>query len=103
MNAKITRISAGIFFAAVAAAANADYRCDAPPSWVDRDACAAADQGPVALRRFVEQMNSLRINIQFADYVNESTAQKWDSTRRQAQLQENKQGDKQEVAAVQSK
>ena len=82
MNAKITRISAGIFFAAVAAAANADYRCDAPQTINDRQACEAAQKGPDALRRFVNRWDQQMANLLFADYVNSATEQRWEKMAR---------------------
>jgi hypothetical protein len=85
MTATITRISAALILAAgFSASAQAEYRCDDPPSWVDRNACQAASLSPTALRRFVETMNTLRINVQFYDYVNTETAKAWDAQRRQA-------------------
>lgn len=85
MTATTTRISAALILAAAfTASAQAEYRCDSPPSWVDRNACQAAGQGPTDLRRFVQTMNTLRINVLFYDYVNEETAKAWDVQRRQA-------------------
>jgi hypothetical protein len=50
---------------------------------MDRAACKAAEEGPTALRRFVERMNSIRINLQFSDYVDARTAEAWEAKRRQ--------------------
>ena len=92
MTASLTRISYAIVVAAAfTASAHAEYRCDPAPSWVDRDACRAAEQGPSELRRFVEKMNFLRINLQFEDYVDVKTAQNWDAKRRQM-AEQNKAG-----------
>lgn len=81
MNAKTVRIAAALLATGFAAAAHAEYRCDPAPSWVDRAACKAAEQGPNELRRFVEAMNSLRINIRFEHYVNPALARQWDQKR----------------------
>ncbi len=82
--ATTTRISAALLVtAAFTASANAEYRCDPAPNWTDRAACEAANQGPDALRRFVQTMNTLRINLQFTDYVDFKTAERWDAQRRQ--------------------
>jgi hypothetical protein len=68
----LTRLSAGfVFAAAFVASANAEYRCDPPPSVYDRLACEAAQQGPTALRRFVERWTSRMSNLYFYDYVDE--------------------------------
>jgi hypothetical protein len=84
MNRTAARLSAGLVLAAAcAASAQAEYRCDPAPSWVDRAACKAADQGPNELRRFVEAMDSIRINIRFEDYVSPQLASRWDSQRAQ--------------------
>ncbi len=84
MTASLTRISSALVVAAAFTAnAHAEYRCDPAPTWVDRYACKAAEQGPTELRRFVQNMSSLRINLQFADYVDMKTAQNWEEKRRQ--------------------
>ena len=100
MTATPTRIaSALVLAAAFTASAQAEYRCDNAPSWIDRSACQAADQGPDALRRFVQNMNSIRINIQFADYVNEQRADAWDAQRRKMAAQEQNVENAQKVAS----
>ncbi len=66
-----------VLAAAFAPGAQAEYRCDPAPSWVDREACKAAGENARELRRFVEKMNSIRVNIRFADYVNQATADSW--------------------------
>ena len=84
MTASLTRISYAIVVAAAfTASAHAEYRCNPAPSWVDRYACKAAEQGPTELRRFIYNMNLLRINAQFEDYVDMKTAQNWEAKRRQ--------------------
>lgn len=74
-----------VLVAAFASSAQAEYRCDPAPSWVDRAACKAASEGARELRRFVEAMNSIRINIRFDDYVNMATAQSWEQRARSAE------------------
>ena len=70
-----TGISTGLAIAAAfTAAAHAEYRCNPPQSWVDREACKAAAKSSDELRRFVQLMNSMRINIRFLDYVEDDTA-----------------------------
>ena len=82
MKNAITRLSAGfVFAAAFAASANAEYRCDPPPSVYDRLACEAAQQGPAALRRFVERWTSKMSNLYFADYVDDKTVQSWETKK----------------------
>jgi hypothetical protein len=66
-----------VLAAAVVPSAQAEYRCDPAPSWVDREACRAAAESARELRLFVEKMNSIRVNIRFADYVNQATADSW--------------------------
>lgn len=89
MNAKITRLSVGFVLATgIAAAAHAEYRCNPPPSVYDRLACEAAQQGPTALRRFVERWTSKMSNLQFSDYVDPKTARAWDAKQAQAESKE---------------
>ena len=52
----------------------AEYRCDHPQRFDDRRACEYAQQGPAALRRFIERTQSI-FGLDFYDYVRpESTA-----------------------------
>jgi hypothetical protein len=82
MKNALTRLSAGfVFAAAFVASANAEYRCDPPPSVYDRLACEAAQQGPTALRRFVERWTSRMSNLYFYDYVDEKTVQDWETKK----------------------
>ena len=75
MTAKTTRLTTALFVAAAfTASANAEYRCDPAPSWMDRAACEAADKSPDALRQFVQRMDRNRINLEFADYVDLKTS-----------------------------
>jgi hypothetical protein len=62
----------------VAGSAHARYLCDAPPSPRDARACAAAQQGPAELRRFIQRMQGVE-NLLFEDYVNEATQLAWDA------------------------
>ena len=78
----LTRLSAGfVFAAACVASANAEYRCDPPQTVYDRLACEAAQQGPTALRRFVERWTSQMSNLYFWDYVDERTVQSWETKK----------------------
>jgi len=55
--------------AAVAAApAFAAYKCDGPTGLVDSKGCAAAAQGPDALRRFIQRTQAMW-GTTFYDYV----------------------------------
>ena len=85
MNATIARHSSVLLFAgAFAAGAHAEYLCDPAPTPIDQRACAAAKQGPDALRRFVELWTSKMSNLYFPNYVDEKTAQSWDAKHARA-------------------
>jgi hypothetical protein len=100
MIATTSRISAALLVAAAfTASANAEYRCDPAPTAIDRAACQAAAKSPEALRRYVELMNFLRLNLQFSDYVDAKTAQRWDTQRGQMAEQKNAIEDAQKVAS----
>lgn len=91
MNTKmICLASAALLTTGFSVAAQAEYRCDPAPTWVDRAACEAAAQGPTELRRTVWAMNAIRINLRFEDYVNDATAQKWAQAEPQTQVAEKK-------------
>jgi hypothetical protein len=78
MTTTITRMTAvALVAAAFSAAAHAEYRCSPAKTWMDREACEAARQGPDELRRFVQRMESIRVNLNFYDYVDLKTAQAW--------------------------
>lgn len=78
MTTKTTCLTTAAFVAgAFAASANAEYRCDPAPSWMDRVACEAADKSPDALRQFAQRMDRNRVNLAFADYVDLKTVQRW--------------------------
>jgi len=84
MNAKITRLCVGlVLVTGIAAAAHAEYRCDPAPSVYDRLACEAAQQGPTALRRFVERWTSKMSNLYFYDYVDAKTERAWEAKQAQ--------------------
>lgn len=78
MSANAIRITAALSVTLLAAAAQAEYRCNPAPSPVDARACEAAQQGPEALRRFIQRMQPI-INLSFHDYVNEATLVAWEA------------------------
>jgi hypothetical protein len=81
MTATTTRISAVLVLAAAfSASANAEYRCASDPTGLDKRACAAAEQGPDALRRFVHRWDRQMSNLMFSDYVDANTAKAWEAT-----------------------
>ena len=82
MKNALTRLFAGfVFAAACVASANAEYRCDPPQTVNDRLACEAAQKGPTALRNFVERWTSKMSSLYFPDYVDEKTAQDWETKK----------------------
>lgn len=84
MNVPMLRLSAIVLTAAFAASAHAEYRCGSAPSSIDARACAAAEQGPDALRRFVQQWTSQMSNLSFYDYVDSNTERAWETMRKAA-------------------
>lgn len=82
MTAKSIRfaISAAVIACAVPWSAQAEYRCDPPPSRLDRNACKAAAEGPAALRQYVQRMRPFW-SMRFDDYVNEATVRSWEAAR----------------------
>lgn len=54
----------------------AEYRCDPPPSEIDRAACTKAAEGPEALRQYIQRMRSVA-TLYFYDYVNEERLTAW--------------------------
>ena len=84
MTAKMTRVSVAVLFAtAFTAAAHAEYRCDAAPSFMDQRACEAAEKSPDALRQYIQSMDRIRVNLEFSDYVNAATVRAWEEQSRQ--------------------
>lgn len=65
---------------------HAAYLCDEPPSAVDARACEAAEQGPDALRRFIERIRPVH-NLYFYDYVNEARLVAWQKSEDRARAQ----------------
>jgi hypothetical protein len=45
---------------------------------MDKRACEAAEKSPDALRRYVQSMDRIRVNLEFSDYVNAATAKAWE-------------------------
>jgi len=87
MDATTIRISSAALFTVllVATSARAEYRCDTPPTPIDRRACEAAKEGPHALRHFIERMRPIE-SLYFPDYVNEATELAWEQARERARL-----------------
>jgi hypothetical protein len=85
MTATTIRISAALVFAAAfTASANAEYRCATASIGLDKRACAAAEQGPDALRRFVYRWDRQMAGLQFSDYVDANTEKAWETKARMA-------------------
>jgi hypothetical protein len=82
MNAPTAMISAALVLAVACTAANAEYVCASAPTGVDQRACAAAEQGPAALRRFVQSWVGQMSNLYFPDYVDENTERNWEAKSR---------------------
>ena len=61
---------------AVASTADARYLCRDPQTRLDQRACAAAEEGPQALRRFIDRMRPIE-SLYFYDYVNEARLLAW--------------------------
>ena len=76
-----------------AGTASAEYRCNPPPTRIDRNACQAAAEGPQALRLYVQRMRWLT-TIQFSNYVNQKTLDAWEAAKR---------GEATELAAARSR
>jgi hypothetical protein len=64
----------------LAATAHAEYKCDLPPTAIDRRACEAAKEGPDSLRRFIQGVQPIA-NLQFSDYVSDATILAWEMNR----------------------
>ena len=65
----------------VAGNATAEYRCNSQAIPADKGACAAAQQGPAALRQYVERMRAVQ-PLYFFDYVNKETLLAWEEKER---------------------
>jgi hypothetical protein len=65
----------------VAGSAAAEYRCNSQAMPADKGACAAAQQGPAALRQYVERMRGVQ-QLHFFDYVNRETLLAWEEKER---------------------
>jgi hypothetical protein len=63
---------------ALLSSANARDLCSDPPHPIDQRACDAAEQGPEALRRFIDRMRPIR-ELHFYDYVNQARLVAWDA------------------------
>ena len=63
-------------FALVSAQAHAEFKCDSPPSRIDRVACEKASKSPQALRQHIQRMRAID-SLYFPDYVNDAQAQAW--------------------------
>lgn len=62
--------------ALVSTQASAEFKCDSPPRQTDRVACEKAKEGPEALRRYIQRMQSID-SLDFSHYVNEAQARAW--------------------------
>ena len=78
MNNRTFRLAALGTLLLAAGAAQAGTLCKKPPTRVDRQACEAAQQGPQALRQYVQRMNWMKHNLNHEDYVDEQTQARWD-------------------------
>jgi hypothetical protein len=71
-------ISTATIACAIPWIAHAEYRCDPPPTQLDRGACKAAAESPAALRQYVQRVQPIR-NLRFDDYVNDATVVAWEA------------------------
>jgi hypothetical protein len=71
----------------VAGNATAEYRCNSQAMPADKGACAAAQQGPAALRQYVERMRGVQ-QLHFFDYVNKETLLAWEEKERRDRVAE---------------
>ena len=56
--------------------ARAEYRCNRPPTRIDKEACEKAKEGPDALRQYIQRMRVIE-SLYFFDYVNEERLLAW--------------------------
>jgi len=82
MTSKSVRLALSTVAIACAApwVAHAEYRCDPPPTSIDRRACEAAAESPAALRQYIQRVQGIR-NLQFDDYVNKESVLAWEAAR----------------------
>lgn len=73
--------------AVVAGSADAEYRCNSQAMPADRGACAAAQQGPDALRQYVQRMRAVQ-QLDFFEYVNKETLLAWEQKERRDRVAE---------------
>ena len=86
MNSTIARAAAALVVTATGiGAAHAEYRCNPPPTRIDRHACQAAAEGPQALRHYVQRMQMIT-NLRFSDYVNKATVDAWETAKRDSAM-----------------
>ena len=98
MTARALRICPALVLAAAfTASANAEYRCASPSNSVDQRACAAAEQGPDALRRYVQSWDKQIAGLQFSSYVDINTERAWEA---KAQAARTPATDKTQVAST---
>ena len=71
----------------VAGSAGAEYRCNSQAMPADRGACAAAQQGPDALRQYVQRMRAVQ-QLDFFEYVNKETLIAWEEKERRDRVAE---------------
>lgn len=77
MNTTKTLLACSLaLFGGLAGNAHARSLCDAPPTQLDERACAAAQQSPAELRRFIQRVRSIE-SLQFSDYVDAATETAW--------------------------
>ena len=78
-NATALRFAAAALFGATlstTAVANSEYKCDQPRTPIDKRACEAAAQGPVALRRFIQRMQGIE-SLLFSHYMTDEQLLAW--------------------------
>ena len=71
----------------VAGSADVEYRCNSQAMPADRGACAAAQQGPDALRQYVQRMRAVQ-QLDFFEYVNKETLIAWEEKERRDRVAE---------------
>lgn len=56
--------------------ASAEFKCDAPSTYLDRTACEKAKESPNALRQYIQRIRMIE-SLQFSDYVDDAQARAW--------------------------